>query len=283
MLNLTSKTLNPILSQLPTLNFSRSQECKSFESQLPRHSGVEHQLRQPLSFRGSHFKQDKKPIFLQVLAQGHSVEHLLVTRRPQDFMFSHAAHAKFGFCQGFVGVILQKQQTFDFNLSAKTVAKQAVLAQQFLESLYLQGNLDDKGTFYQSMGYQCHRDSRRFSCPEQLIEYLKTTSEVEFADANQNKTLYFDLNFSGGHQTDHSAGIVLTVQDGQCQGAVIDADRGIRRTMDQPDFQSFFEDLAKQSSGDKTKNDHNRKFHAWRNRTIVLRQLIPADKTCSSP
>ncbi len=220
-------------------------------------------------------KQDKSNVIAKVNAQGFSVDDVLVTRRPGDIMFSQAAYTQSGFCQGFVLAVFKHHDAFKPTLNMQTLIQQAQTAQQGYESAFYQRVLTPKASLYRQNGFSL-RPSKNMSSPQALIQHLKSKSaSLNMGYPSIPRTLLFDIQLSGGQRQDHTVGIALQKQtDGTISGAVIDADRGIRRTMNKNDLNEFFQDLEKQCSGEKTKNGHNRKFHSWCNRHISVREVV---------
>lgn len=222
-------------------------------------------------------KQDKSALVQDVQAQGHTVNHLLVTRRPQDFMFSQAKYTDSGFCQGFVMSALQDDTVFKSNIDEAAVTQKAKTAQHSYEGAFRFSGTDPKSHLYQQNGFQLGQP-KNFSQTSGLIQHIQTQVQQKLSGDNplQDK-IFFDVHLSGGGRVDHATGIAIEKQpNGTFNAAVIDADRGYRRTLNTTDLNGFFQDLEKQSSGEKTKGGHNRKFHSWQNRHIVAREVKAA-------
>lgn len=223
------------------------------------------------------YKQDKSAIIEGVKAQGHAVKHLLVTRRPQDFMFSQARYTSSGFCQGFVMSAFTDDMVFKGKIDETAVTQKAESAQHSYEGAFRFSGTDPKSHLYQQNGFQLGQ-SKNFSQTSGLIQHIQTQVQQKLSGDNppQDK-IFFDVHLSGGGRVDHATGIAIEKQpNGTFNAAVIDADRGYRRTLNTTDLNGFFQDLEKQSSGEKTKGGHNRKFHSWQNRHIVAREVKAA-------
>lgn len=118
-------------------------------------------------------KQDKTPLITKAQAQGHAVDNVLVTRRPQDFMFSQAAHTDSGFCQGFVLSAFEKGNAFKADLSEADIVQQAQTAQTRYENAFRFHDVDAKKTLYQQSGFQLGQ-AKHFKTPTDLISHIQS-------------------------------------------------------------------------------------------------------------
>ena len=97
------------------------------------------------------------------------------------------------------------------------------------------------------------------------IDDVKYEMNQKLASSHQTNesTWNYELFLASAKGPDHVAGLSFAKTSSGMQAAAIDANRGIRRFLDQKNLDAFFEDLSLQSSGLKTKSGRNRKFSHW--------------------